>query len=521
VAAHVLRLRLALLWGALRGTPAHTVRVAVGIVLVVAAVAASCAALLWVARSDVATLLVVTVTGGAAITAGFVIAPVISGASDPLDPRRFALFNPSPRGLAASTLLAGLISVPVLSVLALAICAAILWTNAGAPAIVAVVSVVLGVLTCVLLARVFLALTAMLLRGRPAELTGVFVIGLLVVVLPVGVFLSSLEWDGEVPVPLQIAVMVIALTPFGAAWALPGLVAAGDPLAWLATVVAVVTVAGLALAWFAIVGRMLSSLERPVSARERGGLGWFAVTPGNAGGAIAARSLVYWLRDRRYIVNVVVVPIAAVLTAVPLLIAGVPAEYAVLVPVPIMALFLGWLPHNDLAYDSTAVWMHVASGVRGAADRVGRLVPILVIGIPLIAIGIPIAIALNGRWALAPALTGVCACLFLAALGLSSIASAAAPYAVSRPGDSPFQQPQRSGASGIGGQAAVMVGAVVVTLPVLWWGWLAMTDAAWFGVLALGGGLAIGLVVLIVGVAIGSVVFERRSSDLMEFAAIG
>ncbi len=79
--------------------------------------------------------------------------------------------------------------------------------------------------------------------------------------------------------------------------------------------------------------------------------------------------------------NVIVVPIAAVVSTVPLLVAGVPFEIAVLLPVPIMALFFGWLPHNDLAYDSTALWMHIASGMRGAPDRIGRLVPVLLIGI--------------------------------------------------------------------------------------------------------------------------------------------
>ena len=519
MAAHVLRLRLALLWGGLRGAPSHTVRVVAGLVLLVLAIAGACAALLWTARTDVDTLLVVTVTGGAAITAAFAVAPVISGATDPVDPRRFAVFGPSPGALAGSTLLAGIVSVPILSVLALAICSGIVWTAAGAPWAVSAVAVVLGIATCVLLARIFLALTAMWLRGRPAELTGVFVIGLLVVVLPVGVFLSSLEWDGAVPVPLQAAVDVVAMTPLGAAWALPGLVAAGDPLVWASVAVAVATVAGLTLAWFAIVRRMLSRIERPVSARERGGLGWFAVTPGTPTGAIAARSLVYWLRDRRYIVNVLVIPVAAALTTVPLLIAGVPAPYVALVPVPIMAVFLGWLPHNDLAYDSTAVWLHVASGVRGSADRVGRLIPILVIGVPVLAICIPVAIAVNGSWSLAPALTGVCASLFLSALGLSSIASAATPYAVSRPGDSPFQQPQRSGASGVSGQAFVMIGALAVSVPALWWGWLTLTDDLWYGILTLAGGSAIGVVVLVLGVAIGAVVFDRRGSELMEFAS--
>jgi ABC-2 type transport system permease protein len=215
---------------------------------------------------------------------------------------------------------------------------------------------------------------------------------------------------------------------------------------------------------------------------------------------------------------VLVIPIAAALTTVPLLVAGVPLQIVALVPVPLIALFLGWLPHNDLAYDSTAIWMHIASGVRGVSDRVGRLVPVLLIGIPLLAVAIPIAVSIHGRWALLPAMVGVCASLYLTGLGLSSISSVAAPYAASRPGESPFQQPQRTGAGGAIAQTAVMLGAVALSAPVLWQAWLALTSDIDAAIVALWAGLGIGVVVLILGIAIGSLVFQRRGGRLMEFA---
>ena len=282
--------------------------------------------------------------------------------------------------------------------------------------------------------------------------------------------------------------------------------------------VAAVTVAALWFAWRWTAGRLLSTTERPVSVRERAGLGWFSLTPGTPTGAIAARSLLYWSRDRRYLVNLVVVPIAAVVTVIPLLIAGVPFEIAVLVPVPFAALFLGWLPHNDLAYDSSAVWMHIAGGVHGVADRVGRLVPVLLLGVPLLAVAVPVAIALHGDWRLLPALAGVSVSLFLSALGLSSIASVVAPYAVSRPGESPFQQPQRTGSGGTIAQALVMIGAIAVTAPVLLWAWEALIDDPEGSATAMWGGIGIGLGVLVVGVAIGAFAFSRRAGRIMEFA---
>jgi ABC-2 type transport system permease protein len=196
----------------------------------------------------------------------------------------------------------------------------------------------------------------------------------------------------------------------------------------------------------------------------------------------------------------------------------VPFEIAVLVPVPVMALLFGWLPHNDLAYDSTAVWMHLASGMRGAADRAGRLVPILLLATPVLAVAVPIAVSLHGRWAVLPALAGVTASLFLAGLGLSSISSVAAPYPVTRPGDSPFQQPQRTGSGGVAAQALVMLGALVLSAPALWWGWLTLSRDMSYATVALWAGVGVGVFVLVVGIAIGAAVFERGGSRLMEFA---
>lgn len=519
MAAHILRLRIALLFGALRGDGGHIARMVIGLLILVGGIAAASWALLSLRDDDADVVLAITVLGGSAVTLGFGLAPLIGGAHDPLDPRRFALLGLSSGRLAAVLAVIGFVSVPALALLVLAVSAAVVWGEHGAPWIAGAVGTILGVATCVLLARVCMALTSLFLRHRRSrELSGLFVLVVLVVVVPVGVFLSSLEWHGSVPPQLLEAASSLGVTPLGAAWAFPGLVAEGADGAWMSLLVAIGTVALLAAVWAGLVHRMLTTTERPGSGRERGGLGWFGVGPGTPGGAISARSLVYWFRDRRYIVNVLMIPVAAVITAIPLLIAGVPPEIVALVPVPFAALFLGWLPHNDVAYDSTALWMHVASGVRGWSDRIGRLVPVLLIGLPLLAVAVPIAISLHGRWALLPALAGVCISLFLCGLGLSSIASVVAPYAVSRPGESPFQQPPRIGAAGGLSQGLVMFGSIVLSAPALWWGWIALTDDIESATLALWAGLATGFVVLIFGIVIGSVVFERRGGRLMEFA---
>lgn len=515
MAAHVLRLRLELLLGALRGDRRRRTRTLLGLAGLIVAIVAVCAGILSLRAVPVEVAEAVAVIAGSTAAVGFFVAALVGGFTDQLDPRRFAVFSPEPRRLALILVPASMISVPALALVAIGVCVVVLWSALGAPVVWSVGGAVLGILTCVLSAKIALALGGLVLRERGSrELSGVFLIAVLVIVVPAVVFFASLEWGSRVPPALREAVDILALTPFGAAAALPARAIAGDPAG--ALVISVITVLALAAVWVWLVDRLLTTLERPTRERGRGGLGWFALTPGTPAGGIAARSLVYWFHDPRYLVNLVIVPIAAVVTVVPLLVAGVPVEIAALVPVPLMALFFGWLVHNDTAYDSTALWMHVAAAVRGYADRLGRLVPVVLAAVPVLAASVPIAIVMHGRWAVLPAMIGVCGSLLLCGLGLSSISSALAPYPVSRPGDSPFQQPQRTG--GGMAQGLVLVGAIVLSLPALWWGWLSLVDDVSHAWTALWGGLVVGGVVLLIGVTAGGAVFERRGSRLMEFA---
>lgn len=517
--AQILRLRLELLWGALRAPGALVPRLA-GSLMVVAAVVLACAGILGLVADEpdvAAGLLTLT---GTALVLGFALSPVMSGAEDPLDPRRFAVLGLETRQLIGPLALASLVSVPTLALIAVDVCAAVTWTRIGVPPALAIAGGVVHVATCLALARLSAAFGTHVLRGRRTrELTSLFVLGIIVVVLPVVVFFSSLEWGGHVPSRLQAVIDALAATPLGAAAGMPGAVVFAWPRAGWVVAVALLTLVAVAAAWAWSVQRAMTTIEPPVDDRDRGGLGWFAVTPATPAGAIAARSIVYWFGDARYLMNLAIIPVVGLLPVVPLLVAGVPGTIAALVPVPIMALFLGWVAHNDVAYDSSAVWMHVTAGVSGLADRIGRLVPVLLVGVPTLAVAIPVAASFHGRWALVPAFLGVAAALFLGGLGLSSIASVLAPYAVSRPGDSPFRQPQRTGSGGVIAQATVMFGTLVIAAPTLWLSWRALTEDVRLATAAQWAGLGTGLGVLLLGVAAGAVLWDRRAYRVMEFAA--
>jgi ABC-2 type transport system permease protein len=263
---------------------------------------------------------------------------------------------------------------------------------------------------------------------------------------------------------------------------------------------------------------MLVTPGREASARSYRGLGWFDRVPHTATGAVAARSLTYWFRDARYWVSFIMVPIVPLLVIVPLGVAGIPLQYTALIPVPLMCLLLGWSLHNDTAFDSTAVWLHTVSGVRGAADRAGRLVPVLIAGVIVIGLGGAVTVFVLDDWRLLPALVGVSAALLLGGLGVSSIISARFPYPAVKPGDSPFQQPQSTGAVTALVQSFTMLGSLLIAAPAVAFAALGLLDDSSWYMASFAAGLGLGVVVLAAGIALGGRVFDRRGPEILAAA---
>jgi ABC-2 type transport system permease protein len=263
---------------------------------------------------------------------------------------------------------------------------------------------------------------------------------------------------------------------------------------------------------------MLVTPERAEVVKTYGGMGWFDVLPARPATVIAARSISYWGRESRYLVSIVIIPVVPLIMILPFLVIGVPMQTLALLPLPVMAIFLGWSLHNDLAFDSTAIWLHVVSGVRGYADRIGRTFPVLLIGITLVILGSMISIMFYGDWAALPSMLGVSSALFLGGVGLSSYLSARLPYPAALPGDSPFQQPQSSGTLGGLSQSVGLAGSLLVAAPALYFAWLGIAvDPAWH-LASLIAGLGTGVIAVVVGVWSGGRVFDRRGPEIMEFA---
>ena len=462
-----------------------------------------------------------TVLGGSLVMLGFIIIPLIFGVDDTMDPRSFALFGMPNRELSLGLALSAVIGIPAVSLAIVLVGYVVTWSRGFGETLLALVAAVLALASCLLVARVTTSIASFLLATRRArEFSGVIGLVVLVMISPVVILLSNLDWkESGAEVLAQIA-NILSWTPIGAVWAIPGDASNAEwGSALLKLLIAAATLWLLWLGWQALVRRMLVTPAREASSKAYHGIGWFDRMPHTPAGAIAARSITYWTRDSRYWVSLVMIPVLPVILMLSLSFGGVSSEYLALLPVPVMSLFLGWTIHNDVAYDNTAIWLHVASGTRGVADRVGRLVPALVLGIIVIGLGTGVSMLLHKDWSAMPSLLGVSTSLFLGGLGFGSYTSARFPYPVTKPGDSPFAQPQASGTAAALVQSLTLFGTMILAAPAVGFAILGFTSDPQWHTASLVAGCSIGVIALVVGVLVGARSFERRGPELLAAAS--
>lgn len=514
--ARLFRLRLALALGHFRGSRGRVLRAAA---LYIACLAGAVIAALGPARvlEPGPARNALDVLLGALVVCVATAAPFFDSRRN-LAPRQFSEF---PRGAAAigwSLLLSTAATLPFLVLVtwlgALA-AARPEWREAGWIAPLSLALVGLYAMAGVRLAS---GLSRLIAGERFASALRFFGGVLCVALVPVIVFETASVLRSPDKRELVDTAAPLGWSPFGAGFAAIADASAGDTgraairLALLAG--AVLIIAGL---WFAVVRVSIRTIDRPRSAANaRNGLGWFEHFSAKPAQAIAARQLTYWGRDPRYRIALIALPIAPAAVLLAFLLAGADLRLAAALPLPILMLLLGWSQHNDIAMDSTAIWEHVASGVKGRADRAGRLTPVLLLGIPLAVIGSSVAATAMGDWRVLPALVGANVAVLFIATGVSSVFSALMPYPATRPGDSPFVQPQWAGSGSGTSQTVSMLAAIALATPPLAASTFAVVSVSFIGnLLALAFGVAYGLAILIAGVVIGGRVFDRQGPEIL------
>ena len=519
--ARLFRLRVALAGGLFRGSFTRGLRVALLLIACLAAAVAAAIVPAWLTEPG-AVRNAVDVTVGALVLALTLLVPFFDSRRN-LAPRQFAQFPASPGTVGWSLLLSTVFTWPFLVLLAWLAALAVTRPEWREPLWAAPVALVLVALLAIASVRIASGLSQLIAGERFRR--GLRLVGgvLGVALLPVLVFSATesvRSTDGRVLIDTAAP---LSWTPFGAGFAAISDFAAGDTATGaLRLGVLAGTVVVLTAGWLIVTRTALSTVDRPIDVSSaRQGLGWFEQFAARPAQVIAARQLTYWMRDPRYRVALLALPVAPIAIVLAFLVAGADVAFAAVLPLPILMLLLGWSQHNDIAMDSTAIWEHVASGIKGTADRAGRLAPVLLFGVPVAIIGSSLTVTFVGDWRVLPAVIGMNVSVLFVATGCASVFSALMPYPATRPGDSPFVQPQWSGSGSGTSQTLSMLAALVLSVPPVWASALAISDVSFLGNMwALGFGIGFGLLVLIAGVGLGGRIFDRQGPEILAVTQI-
>ena len=514
--ATLVRLRFLLLFNTLRRNVWQLIAALFGALYGLGVLVLIVVALVGLSFAPLELIRTVTVLAGSAATIGWILIPLLTtGLDQTVDPARLATF-PIPRDqLLLAIAVSGVLGVPGIVTSVAALATVVAWWQYPLAMLAAVLGAALGVLTCVIGSRMLGALATRVGTGRRArEARWVLVFIPLILLGPILLGIGQLV--AQLQDVLPTIARVLGYTPIGAAWALPGAVAAGDwGTAGLCLLIALATLVVFSLAWRWALTRALEL--PPVSgpaARSHRGLGLFGVFPGTAWGAVAARALTYWMRDPRYSQSLISVPL------VPALIffyAGATDALGVLLWVgPIIAVLLSMSIYTDVSYDNTAYALHLQKGVRGVDDRLGRVVALAVFAVPVslaITVG---SVAVVGQWDWLVGLLAVTIGVLLSGFAVSSILSGWMTFPVPAPGENPFKS--RPG-GGFGlllstlGSWTVLGVLVVPELALAIVGFA--TGNPLFGWLALLVAVVLGGALTVIGIRWGGRILDARGPQLL------
>ena len=519
--ALLVHLKLTLLRNSLRRSVWRTVGLVIAMLYALGIVVGVLVGLVALRATSTALTGDVTVVAFSLLTLGWLaMSLLVFGMDETVDPSRFALLPVRARELLPGLFVAGLIGSPGLATVLVALGFVITWARDVALAAAAAVAAPLGVATCFLAARFATSALASVLSSRRFRDFAFAVLALVGAGLGIGGNLIGSSLGAEGGQPLQALGRVAAAlgwTPFGWAWSLPADVARGRwGDAGLRLVLALALVAVLWWAWGHFLGlRLVQPLESGGSAARIKQGTWVArLYPATPAGAVAERTLRYWRRDPRYLAGVAGLLIAPVVVVVTQL-SNPEGSAAVVAFAPvILAPLIGISVAQDVSYDGTAVWLHISTGISGAADRTGRVLSTLTIFTPLLLVLLVLSVGLSGQWRLLVPVTALTVGLATIGLGVGCFVGSLWQWPAPPPGANPFQRGNSGGLPALLSFSVATTATMVVALPtlavVIW-----SVFTPWAGWLALPVGLLTGALVLRLGVRAGGRLLERRWPEVM------
>ncbi|WP_284987045.1 transporter [Arthrobacter sp. fls2-241-R2A-172] len=513
--AHLLSLKWRLLLNGFKRSPWQLVGMALGLLYALGVLSLLVGGLVALRWADAGIAHTVVVLGGAVTVLGWAIIPLVASAADmTLDPARFTTFAIPPRQLLTGLALAGFIGIPGLATLIAALGTVGTWWRSVPAVSGALFGAVLGAVTCVVLSKVVTTATAGLASSRRfKDVSSIIVFIPLVLLGPImaGV-VDGVRGSAEY---LPALARTVSWTPFGAPWSLGGDLAAGDVVAAaVKLLISVATIVVLLFSWHLLLQRALVTPPYSGGSAKKGGkLGLFGLLPGTPTGAVAARALIYWFKDPRYAASLVIVPMFPVL----FFFAGSQSgSYGLLMILgPLTAFTMAWSICADVSYDNTAFALHLAAGVRGLDDRLGRALACLAISLPVVLLFTVAPLFVTGDWHWLPNLLGLSLGTLFTGLGLASVISARYNIAVPLPGDSPFKKPPGNVAQTLAVQAVGMGLLALLLVPelalVAVQAFSGGPEAGWINLAV---GPLLGLVLFVLGVRLGGKWLDARGPEM-------
>jgi len=511
---------------------------AVGVLFMLGFVIFGFAAISFVVPGNEALAGKITILSGSLLVLGWTLIPLVFfGFDQTLDPARFAPFPLTGKKLAVGLVLAGVLGLPGFFTAMVCLGSSLSWISNPLVVLVGLGGGCLGFLMTQLCCRLVTTVFSGALSTRKAkDLMGL--IGLVLVLLlsmsgyAISVVISLLSTDSAntlsgLAVFEQIS-WVLSWTPLGSPWAIVADAGSGQWLMMLAHLG--VTCGYLFLGFLAYSAALDKALIAPAQSKATGvltknfiaritGLNWVkgAFVPV---AAIVARCLRYWRRDPRYmgqIIAILMMPIIFTLVGVGF--QFLPMEEGeqqyialflngmIAFGLGLTALMAGYTISADIAYDSTAWWIHLMTGVKGWQDRFGRLIAQMVVSAPLFVVILIVVPLIVGKLEIIPGALTAMTCLFLVSLGVSSVFSALIIYPIALPGESPLKMKTGMMGSQMLSQMGCLGIATVLALPICIW---AVFASGWMIWVAFAVSLVWGSAVLVVGVILGGKIMDSR-----------
>lgn len=517
--ATVLRLRYRILGNNLSRRPWQLVGFCFGVLWALGLLALIVAGFVALSASQSLSLIApVLVFGGSLLLLGWLLGPLLlAGLDSTVDAYRLAPFPLRRSQLMSALAAVGATGIPGIVTAVAATSSLILWVRWPAALLVAVPAVLLAVATCVVATQLMSALAQGSGSRRGREITGTLVLVVLILSGPIltGVLSVLDRATGELSARFADAAAVLGWTPLAAAWSAPAEAAAGSWIAALAKLaMAAATLALLVWLWDGVLTASTVAPARPSARAVRSGaLHLFGRMPTGGVGATWARSLTAWLRDPRYLRQLLVVPLFPVVFAF----AGGVDGWLFGASAVMAALVLAIAGYADVSYDGTAFASVIATGVRGRDDRLGRLLGAACVGVPLLLVVAVVTTVVAGAQDRLPALLGAAVGLLLSGYGVTAVSSALIVTPVPAPGDSPFRS--------VPGQtflnsllvfvvwgAALLLASPALVLAIV----ATVEESAALGWTALAVGVGVGLAVIAGGVLLGGRILDRTAPDLLQ-----